>query len=86
MPWTAARSPSDLVQGTYAQKLDRDCGDPHTPLRRRVPYQLAVVVDDAAQGVNSVVRGVDLLCSTPQQRYSGSSRAAAPPMRTFRCS
>ena len=28
-----------------------------------------MVVDDAAQGVNSVVRGVDLLCSTPQQRY-----------------
>ena len=31
--------------------------------------RLAVVVDDAAQGVNSVVRGVDLLCSTPQQIY-----------------
>ncbi len=32
-------------------------------------YQLAVVVDDAAQGVNSVVRGIDLLCSSPQQVY-----------------
>ena len=32
-------------------------------------YQLAVVVNDAAQGVNSVVRGVNLLCSTPQQIY-----------------
>ena len=32
-------------------------------------YQLAVVVDDAEQGVSSVVRGVDLLCSTPQQIY-----------------
>ena len=60
----------DLVQGYYAQKLDRDCGD---FLIRRADgacsYQLAVVVDDAAQGVNSGVRGVDRLCSTPQQRY-----------------
>ena len=81
--WAAGRTPGwrvavdsrtiafeDLVQGTYAQKLDRDCGD--FLIRRSdgaFAYQLAVVVDDAAQGVNSVVRGVDLLCSTPQQRY-----------------
>ena len=58
----------DLVQGSYRQNLARECGD--FLVRRSdgaFAYQLAVVVDDAEQGVNSVVRGVDLLCSTPQQ-------------------
>ena len=60
----------DAVQGFYSQNLERDCGD--FLIRRsdqEFAYQLAVVVDDAAQGVTSVVRGVDLLCSTPQQIY-----------------
>ena len=60
----------DLVQGSYRQNLARECGD--FLVRRSdgaFAYQLAVVVDDAEQGVNSVVRGVDLLCSTPQQIY-----------------
>ncbi len=61
---------TDLVQGPYRQNLARDCGD--FLVRRSdgaFAYQLAVVVDDAAAGVNSVVRGMDLLCSTPQQMY-----------------
>lgn len=58
----------DLVQGSYRQNLARECGD--FLVKRSdgaFAYQLAVVVDDAACGVTSVVRGVDLLCSTPQQ-------------------
>ena len=60
----------DTIQGEYSQNLEFDCGD--FLIRRSdqaFAYQLAVVVDDAAQGVNCVVRGVDLLCSTPQQIY-----------------
>ena len=60
----------DLVQGKYAQELESECGD--FIIRRSdglFAYQLAVVVDDAAQGVNCIVRGMDLLVSTPQQMF-----------------
>lgn len=61
---------SDMVQGAYAQNLARECGD---FLVKRADggfaYQLAVVVDDADEGVTCVVRGVDLLASTPQQMH-----------------
>lgn len=60
----------DLVQGRCSTHLAQECGD--FIVKRfdgNFAYQLAVVVDDAAQGVNSVVRGVDLLSSCPQQMY-----------------
>ena len=60
----------DLLQGEYGEDLKRDCGD--FILRRSdgvYAYQLAVVVDDAWMGVNQVVRGSDLLSSTPRQLW-----------------
>ena len=71
----------DLVQGRYEQNLATECGD--FIIRRSdglFAYQLAVVVDDAEQGVNCIVRGMDLLCSTPQQMYL-QDLIGAPPCR-----
>lgn len=60
----------DAVQGSYSQILEQDLGD-FTLLRKDslFAYQLAVVVDDADQGISHVVRGYDLLESTPRQIY-----------------
>ena len=56
--------------GHYEENLSADCGDFY--LRRGdgvYAYQLAVVVDDALMGVTQVVRGADLLSSTPRQLW-----------------
>ena len=61
---------NDLRLGKICQNLTKTCGD--IVLRRAddvFSYQLAVVVDDYLTGVNQVVRGDDLLSSTPRQIY-----------------
>lgn len=60
----------DRLQGEFRQHLGREVGD--FIIRRRdglFAYQLAVVLDDAWQGVTDIVRGADLLDNTPRQLY-----------------
>lgn len=70
----------DGCMGPHTENLLRDCGDFY--LRRAdgvFAYQLAVVVDDALMGVDEVVRGSDLLSSTPRQLWLYRELGLTPP-------
>ena len=71
---------SDRIQGRHSQDVAAAVGD--VILKRRdavYAYLLAVVVDDAAQGVTHVVRGADLLDNTPRQIYLQRLLGISPP-------
>lgn len=73
---------TDAIQGHYLQEVSEKSGD--FIVQRKdgyFAYHLAVVVDDAEQGVTEVVRGADLLDSTP--RHISLQRALALPTPTY---
>jgi glutamyl-tRNA synthetase len=70
----------DFIAGHFEQNLERDVGD--FVLRRgdgAFAYQLAVILDDVASHVSVVVRGADLLASTPRQVWLARVLGAEPP-------
>ncbi|WP_235015413.1 tRNA glutamyl-Q(34) synthetase GluQRS [Oceanicoccus sp. KOV_DT_Chl] len=75
----------DAIQGYYAQQLKQEVGD--FVLQRKdglFAYQLAVVVDDQQQQISHIVRGSDLLDSTPDKSGCNKYWGLTPPsMPTF---
>ena len=70
----------DGLQGRFSENLAAECGD---FIIRRADgvhaYQLAVVTDDGEGGITQVVRGMDLLDSTPRQLYLYELLGLQPP-------
>ena len=70
----------DEVRGDASFDVERDVGDFLVMRRGGLPaYQLAVVVDDAADGVTEIVRGDDLLPSTARQLLLARALGLTPP-------
>jgi len=70
----------DQLQGLICQEMAEQHGD--FIVKRKdhiVAYQFAVVIDDHLQRINHVVRGIDLLDSTPKQRYLQQQLGLASP-------
>jgi glutamyl-Q tRNA(Asp) synthetase len=71
---------TDGLQGACVHNVAREVGDFLVRRRDGVhAYQLAVVVDDAEQGITEVVRGCDLLSSTPRQMLLQDALGLAQP-------
>ncbi len=71
---------TDGLQGSFSENLASECGD--FIIRRAdgvYAYQLAVVTDDGEGGITQVVRGMDLLDSTPRQLYLYEQLGLQPP-------
>jgi glutamyl-Q tRNA(Asp) synthetase len=71
---------NDLLQGEQQQDLRRDAGDPIVKRKDGLfAYQLAVVVDDIAQQITHVIRGMDLLEVTARQMVLFKLLGSEPP-------
>jgi glutamyl-Q tRNA(Asp) synthetase len=71
---------TDRVQGAFRQDVGAAVGDVILQRRDQIfAYLLAVVVDDAAQGITHIVRGADLLDNTPRQIYVQQRLGLAQP-------
>jgi glutamyl-tRNA synthetase/glutamyl-Q tRNA(Asp) synthetase len=81
MPWAEERF-DDLLAGPQRQVPSEQCGDLLVRDRKgNWTYQFAVTVDDFEQGVNLVIRGLDLLDSTGRQIQLARMLGRAEPPR-----